>query len=345
METVIGAFQKIIRDQEAFTRTFTTFKKYIEGGALSHKYYIRGKLQRLREQRARENEHCIYSSNSGCQLIKRIASGFYYKYNQRPYNMKTLKDFQQEAFLAMLENREKYQAEEKPEEFIFKAIRSHFKAIFQAANTKARAIDNNRYSGKVEYINPGLSVISCTVFNTWDIDLMLTEYISSKAGETAAGFIYLSERDKSFLKGELLQDMQQAVEQLPDLQRDIIKLYYLQGETIKDICKLLHISTAREQRTKREALKALREQLFNKPVFYKLITPKVKIKKPPLNEQQQILIKKHKNYIKSNQLITYNIDDKTRPSFKPYKRGICSGSSFFPIVGKFNSYLIPYIKR
>ncbi len=237
---------------------------------------MKRKLQRLRLKKRLKNEHCDHSSESGCMLIKRIADSYYFsKLKLRPYTMQTREEFQQEAFLAMLQNKHKYQGEEA-EEFIRQIIKEHFNELFKAAWRKDRAIDNNKFRGKVKYINPGLCSINAVVFNTWDIDLMLTAYIKNKGtgvkGDCST-FTFLSEQDKKYLQAELFQDMQQAVNQLPDLQRDIIKLYYLQGETIKDICKLLHISTAREQRTRREALTALKAQLFesrlNNIFYYK----------------------------------------------------------------------------
>jgi len=223
------------------------------------------RLQQLRLKEAREYEHCKYSSRLGCNLMKKIARTYFFnRYNQRSYNLNTLEDCQQEAFLAMLENKHKYK-EGCPEKFIREVVGNHFKEVFRSANTKARAIDSKKFRGKIKYINPGISVINCTVLNTWEGDYTLTAYIKNKGTPVkglCATFTFLSEMDKAYLKAELLQDMRQAVQKLPELQRDIINLYYLQGKNIKEICQLLHISTAREQRTRREALKALRLQLF-----------------------------------------------------------------------------------
>jgi len=253
---------------------------------------IAKRLQYIRGLRADKYEHCDHSSRTGCKLIKRTADAYYFsRLKLRPYTMQTREEFQQEAFLAMLQNKDKYQGEE-PEAFIRQIIKEHFNELFKAAWRKDRAIDNNKFRGKIKYINPGICSIIAVVFNTWNIDLMLTAYIKNK-GTGAKGdystFTFLSEQDKAYLQAELLQDMQQAVNQLPDLQRDIIKLYYLQGEKIKDICRLLHISTAREQRTRREALTALKAQLFESSEHEQTapvnIKPKVYIYRTPESQQ------------------------------------------------------------
>lgn len=259
-------FQQIARQAQEAIEPFQLIARQAQETAERFNTIAR-RLQYLRELRQREFEHCKYSSPRGCLLIMRIANGFYSKYSHRPYTMKTREDFQQQAFLAMLEQKDSYQ-EGKPEEFIYKAIRSHYKAIFQEANTKARAIDNNHYSGKVEYINPGLCSINPVVFKEWDIQPQLTDYLVNKCSEPipdeARGpLTFFSSCDIDYLKGELLQEMLRAVDQLPELERDIIKMYYLQEMRIKDICKLLHISAAREQRTRRAALAKLKNIIFN----------------------------------------------------------------------------------
>ncbi len=118
-------------------------------------------------------QHCQYSSDEGCRLIRKIATSREFNRYRGLYTMPTvtksgppkktinheqpLENMAQEAFKGMLLYKDDFTGE--PKEIIFKAIRKHFKKLYREANAADRDLDNGRHNASIEPKQKPLKVL------------------------------------------------------------------------------------------------------------------------------------------------------------------------------------------